>query len=94
MKTEFIRARIEPELKTEVHHIFTELGVTPTQVITMLYKQVKHLHRIPIELALPNAETRQAIEEARKGIGVKEYKSVKAFSRKINNVKNKSKKQI
>ena len=40
--------------------IFKEFGVTATQVITMLYKQVLRNHEIPQEIA-------RAIEEARKG---------------------------
>lgn len=40
--------------------IFKEFGVTATQVITMLYKQVLKNHEIPQEIA-------RAIEEARKG---------------------------
>jgi DNA-damage-inducible protein J len=65
-KTEFVRARIEPKLKAEAHAIFDELGVTPTQVITMLYKQIQNKHALPFDLSLPNAETARAIKEARK----------------------------
>lgn len=69
-KSAYVRARIEPELKTGVEAIFSEFGVTPTQVITMLYKQVLRNHEIPIDLSLPNKETAKAIEEARKGEGI------------------------
>lgn len=69
-KTAYIRARIEPELKTEAEAIFSELGMTPTQVITMLYKQVLRKHEIPLDLELPNKKTAKAIEEARTGKGV------------------------
>jgi len=69
-KSAYIRARIEPELKVEAEAIFTELGMTPTQVISMLYKQVIRKHEIPLDLDLPNRKTAKAIEEARKGKGV------------------------
>ncbi|MGE5441385.1 MAG: type II toxin-antitoxin system RelB/DinJ family antitoxin, partial [Bacteroidota bacterium] len=39
-KTATIRARIEPELKSEVENIFKKLGVSTTEVISMLYSQV------------------------------------------------------
>ncbi len=45
-KTAFIRACIEPDLKEEVEAFLTALGVTPTQVITMLYKQIRREHRL------------------------------------------------
>ena len=66
-KSAYIRARIEPDLKAKAESIFHELGVTPSQVITMLYKQVSRKHEIPLDLHLPNDETARAIKEARKG---------------------------
>lgn len=53
-KTSFIRARIEPDLKEEAEAIFKSLGLTTSQVITMLYKQVTHKHALPFELHVPN----------------------------------------
>lgn len=70
MKTDFIRARVEPHLKAQVHQIFDNLGMTPTQVITMLYKLVAREHKIPFDLSVPNRETAKAIREAREGKGV------------------------
>ncbi|MDI9819854.1 MULTISPECIES: type II toxin-antitoxin system RelB/DinJ family antitoxin [unclassified Legionella] len=69
-KSAYIRARIEPELKTEAEAIFSEFGMTASQVITMLYKQVSRKHEIPLDLNLPNKKTAKAIDEARKGKGV------------------------
>lgn len=82
-KTEFVRARIEPRLKAEAHAIFEELGVTPTQVITMLYKQVKNKHALPFDLSLPNAETVKAIKEARQRKGVVVSKNAKDMFKKL-----------
>ena len=39
-KTEFIRARVEPELKTQAEEIFSKLGLSPTDAITLFYVQV------------------------------------------------------
>ena len=76
MKTEIVRARIEPKLKVEVEAIFHEFGGTTTQVITMLYKQVLRNHEIPLDLKFPNKETAKAIEEARRGEGVVSCKDI------------------
>ncbi len=70
VKTEFIRARIEPNLKKHVHAIFNKLGLTPTQVITMFYKNIERTRSIPLELSIPNEETVKAIKEAREGKGL------------------------
>ncbi|MGL6036340.1 MAG: type II toxin-antitoxin system RelB/DinJ family antitoxin [Legionella sp.] len=55
-KSAYIRARIEPELKIEAEAIFKELGVTATQVITMLYRQVLRTGKIPLDLNLAKEE--------------------------------------
>ena len=69
-KSAYIRARIEPSIKAKAEAVFEELGVTPSQVITMLYKQVSRKHELPLDFYLPNKETAQAIEEARENKGV------------------------
>lgn len=82
-KTEFVRARIEPRLKANANAIFKELGVTPTQVITMLYKQVQNEHALPFDLSLPNAQTDRAIKEARKHKGIVICKDAEDMFKKL-----------
>ena len=61
-KTLTIRARIEPELKTKVEHIFHELGLTTTQAITLFYKQVELRKGLPFDVAIPTETTRQTFD--------------------------------
>jgi DNA-damage-inducible protein J len=82
-KTEFIRARIEPDLKIEVHEIFHELGITPTQAITMFYKLIQRQHGLPVEFVTPNRETIKAITEARQRKGVVGAKNAKDLFKKL-----------
>lgn len=53
-----------------------ELGITPAQAVTMLYKKVIREHEWPLELKLPNAETRKILEETDKDIGLIEAKDM------------------
>ena len=69
-KEAFIRARVETSLKITAENVLNELGITPTQAITMLYKRIAREHEWPLELKIPNTETVRAIKEARKGKGV------------------------
>lgn len=69
-KVAFIRARVQPELKITAEHVLDELGITPTQAITMLYKRIAREQEWPLELKIPNEKTARAIREARKGKGV------------------------
>lgn len=77
MTTAFIRARIEPELKYEAENVLHELGITPTQAIKMLYKRIARDHEWPLELKIPNTETRKAFEETDRGVGLKDAKDIK-----------------
>ena len=66
-KSTLITARIDPELKQETEKVFNELGLTMTQAITLFFKQVKMRQGLPFAVAIPNAKTRQALEEALAG---------------------------
>lgn len=49
-----VRARVDPELKSETDKIFSELGISSTDAIRMFLSQVK-LHRgLPFSVALPS----------------------------------------
>lgn len=79
VKTDYIRARVEPKLKAHVNKVFESLGITPTQVITMLYKYIEREKRIPLSFSIPNKETARAIRETREGKGLIESESVEAL---------------
>ena len=65
MKTAIINARIKPDLKSDVEGIFSQLGMTTTQAITLFFEQVRINQGIPFKLTLPNDETIQAMRDAR-----------------------------
>ena len=72
-KTEMIRARVEPELKYQAEEVFSKIGLSPTEAITLFYAQVT-LHRgLPFAVKIPNAETIEALRQARSGGGLTEY---------------------
>jgi DNA-damage-inducible protein J len=68
-KTAMIRARTEPELKTQAEEIFHSLGLNQTEAINIFYHQVVLNKGLPFEVKLPNKETAKAIESARLGEG-------------------------
>lgn len=63
-KTAVITARIEPELKESVEQVFTQLGLSTTQAITLFLRQVELQQGLPFNLKLPNATTQAALQEA------------------------------
>jgi len=60
-----VRVRVAPELKMHVHHIFEELGLSPSQAISLFYKKVESEHGIPFDLHMPNPETTRATRATR-----------------------------
>ena len=75
-KTEMIRVRMEPELKREAEKIVAALGLSPTEAITLFYKQVV-LHRgLHFMVKIPNEETLEAIRQLEAGEGLTGYNSI------------------
>ena len=72
-KTEMIRARVEPDLKHQAEELFSELGLSATEAITLFYKQVTIHRGLPFDVKVPNAETLEALEQASSGVGLTEY---------------------
>ena len=78
-KTEMIRARVEPELKYQAEEVFSKIGLSPTEAITLFYAQVT-LHRgLPFAVKIPNAETIEALRQARSGEGLTEYVNLESL---------------
>ena len=66
-KTATIRARVEPDLKSNAEHVFNRLGLTTTQAITLFFKQVEMRNSLPFELTIPNETTLQTFEDTDNG---------------------------
>lgn len=71
-----IRARAPQQLKQDAEAILAELGLTPTQAITMLYRQIVLTRGLPFEVRLPNAKTRAVMADIAAGRNVETYGSV------------------
>lgn len=63
--TAFVRARIDEKLKDEASEVLAEFGLTVSDVVRMTLTRVAKDRAVPLELKIPNAETRAAIEESR-----------------------------
>ena len=83
-KTEMIRARVEPDLKQDAEKVFSTLGLSATEAITLFYKQVALRQGLPFTVKIPNAETREAIRQARTGEGLTSYSSVEELMADLN----------
>ena len=78
-KTAVVRARLEPALKKSAEKVFAQLGLTTSEAIQLLYRQVSLTHSLPFTLSVPNQTTKQAIRQNRRGVGVRRYKDKAAL---------------
>jgi DNA-damage-inducible protein J len=76
-KTATIRARIEPDLKSEVEDILSQLGLTASETILLLYRQIKLRQGLPFEVVIPNKLTARTLRDAKTGKNVKRFGSKK-----------------
>lgn len=58
-----ISSRIDANIKAQAETILAELGIKPSQAISMFYTQIVHQRGIPLELKIPNDETLAAMNE-------------------------------
>ncbi len=66
IKTATVRARIEPNLKSEVEKLFDKLGISTTEAINIFYRQVKIRNGLPFPVVIPNKTTKKVLEETDK----------------------------
>ncbi len=67
-----INIRMDSDLKQQFEAFCNDVGMTMTTAFTVFAKKAVREYRIPFEIGaeVPNAETKKAIEDARKGIGM------------------------
>ncbi len=63
--TTFVRARVDTQIKDEATEVLAELGLTISDVVRMVLTRVAKDHTVPLELKVPNAQTRAAMRESR-----------------------------
>ncbi len=78
-KTEFIRARVEPELKYRAEEVFSKIGLSTTEAITLFYAQVTLHGGLPFAVRVPNSETIEAMRQAGTGVGLNEHADLEAL---------------
>lgn len=75
-RTTTVRARIEPDLKSEVEELLTSLGITTTEAITMFFSQIRLRKGLPFPVEMPNDITRRTFEATDSGNELHAYSNV------------------
>ena len=65
--SDFVRARIDPEIKNEAARVLAAMGLTVSDVCRMALTRVAHEQRLPFNDPEPNELTRITMEKADRG---------------------------
>jgi len=59
----YLSVRLDENLMNEVHAIFSHLGLSTGDALTVIYNQVKIHQGLPFDVKIPNKETIAAMRE-------------------------------
>ena len=82
-----VNIRMDAELKRQFEAFCADVGMSMTTAFCVFAKKAVRENRIPFEVSgdLPNEETRRALEETRKGIGLsRPFSSVQELMEDLN----------
>jgi DNA-damage-inducible protein J len=88
LKSQFVRARIEPELRTKAESVLSALGLNTTDAITMFYAQIVLRQGLPFAVELPrqpNETTLKTFELTDNGQDLTVCKDVNDMFEKLRN---------
>lgn len=82
-KTATIAVRIEPEVKRDVEKILNKVGLSTAEAVNVFFRQVQLTKGIPFAVEIPNAETRKAIEDSRRGRNLRKAKNAAGLFKEL-----------
>lgn len=81
MKTATVHARIDPETKRDSEAILHALGITPTDAVRLLYRQIAIRREFPLELKIPNELTAKTLDQTDRGLDMESFASLEDFKK-------------
>ncbi len=82
-KTSMIRARTNPDLKSEVETILMELGLTTSEAINIFFSQVRLYKGLPFDVRIPNKVTLETFKKTDEGKELVKCKNAGDMFRKL-----------
>lgn len=75
-KTATIHARIDARTKRASERILERIGMTPTEAVRLLYRQIALRKEFPLELRVPNKLTASTLEKSDRGEEIETFDSL------------------
>jgi len=76
MKTAVVHARIDPQTKQNAEGILHDLGLTSTEAIRILYRQICLRGGLPFPIEIPNKLTASTLAKSKSGEEVEGFQSL------------------
>jgi len=74
--TATVHARIDSKTKRESERVLHKIGMTPTDAVRLLYRQIALRREFPLELRVPNKLTASALEKSDRGEDIETFDSL------------------
>lgn len=76
-QTATVHARLDQKTKDASEVVLREIGMTPTDAIRLLYRQIALRGEFPVELRVPNAQTAKTLDTSDRDEEIEYFESVK-----------------
>ena len=75
-KTSTVHARIDSKTKYASEQVLHKIGMTPTDAVRLLYRQIALRKEFPLELRVPNELTAHTLAKSDRGDEVESFESL------------------
>lgn len=72
-----VHARIDSATKKNTEKVLDALGMTPTEAIRLLYRQIAMRKEFPLELHIPNKLTASVLSKSEKNQDIEKFNNLK-----------------
>jgi DNA-damage-inducible protein J len=79
VQTSTVHARIDRRTKELSENILRSIGLTPTEAIRLLYRQIALRKEFPVELRVPSRLTAEALDKSDRNEEIEYFESAEAL---------------
>ena len=82
-KNAYIKARIDETIKEEGNAILSQLGLTATDAVNMLYRLVILYRGLPFDVKIPNEKTLEVMKDIKEGKNIEKFDSLETMFQEL-----------
>ena len=79
-QTATVHARIDHTTKMKSEAILKQIGMSPTEAVRLLYRQIALRGEFPVELRVPNALTASVLDKSNKNEEIESFDSLEELA--------------